>query len=262
MPRLPVLLGLVLISCVAMAAETSPTDGRLADLRGAVAQDPDDQVLRRKLAIELHKANLQQEAEEQFEWLVEKSPTERSLLDLALVYGSGSRWAESDATYRRLLEMTPDHPIALHNLGNTAWRRGDTQTAIEYYAKAIKAKPDYLLAYSHLGDALSQAERYKESYRAYESVMELEPQTATEADAFYDALYHMAALDLQMGEHERAGVMLTELIRADPAHPKAYYAYGQVLMLMGRTEDAQRAFAEHQRIQARQKPSSTMAHGD
>ncbi|HXV75931.1 MAG TPA: tetratricopeptide repeat protein [Candidatus Polarisedimenticolaceae bacterium] len=258
MPRSPVLMGLLLVAGIASAAQ-APS---LEELRAAVVRDPADENAHRELAIALHDAHRIDEAIAEFEWLARRSPTERSLLDLALAYGSGSRWDDAEATYRRILETSPNHAIVLHNLGNTAWRRGDPETAIEYYVKAIKAKPDYLLAHARLGDALTQAERYRDAYRAYESVLELEPQTAAEADAYYDALYHMAALDLQMGAHERAGMMLAELIRADPDHPKAYYAYGQVLMFMGREEDAQKAFAEHQRIQANQAPSSTAAHGD
>jgi tetratricopeptide (TPR) repeat protein len=231
-------------------------------LRDAVAQDPENEELRRQLAIKLHGANLREEAVVHFEWLAEHDPTRRSLLDLALAYGSVSRLEESEATYAKLLEISPNDPVALHNLANTAYKRGETDKAIELYQKAIAAKPDYLTAHAHLGDALRQAERYKEAYRSYEKVLELEPSDSTEAGIYYDALYQLAALDLQMGAYERAGMFLAELIRVNPEHDKAYYAYGQVLMMLGRVEDAQKAFEAHQRIQAKQKPTSPMAHGD
>jgi len=76
------------------------------------------------------------------------------------------------------------------------------------------------------------------------------------------ALFRLASLDLQMGAYERAGMLLTELIRANPEHPNAYYALGQVLMQMVKVEEAQKAFATHQQIQAKQEHTSPMAHGD
>lgn len=252
----------VLLLGAAPAPAENAEDARLAELRSSVAADPDDEALRRQLAIALHGSNLRDEAVTQFEWLAERSPTERSLLDLALAYGSVSRLDEAEKTYARLLELSPNHPIALHNLGNNAYKRGETGEAIELYRRAIAAKPDYLLAYAHLGDALRQAERYKEAYRTYEKVLELEPQNATELGAFDDALYQMASLDIKMGAYQRAGQLLAELIRANPEHPSAYYAYGQVLMHLGRVEDAQRAFEAHQKILAKQKPTSPMAHGE
>jgi tetratricopeptide (TPR) repeat protein len=256
---------IVLGFCVGLVpaeGDLPPADPRLDATRAAVAADPENEQLRRKLAIALHGANLREEAVEQFEWLAKKSPTPRSLLDLALGYSSVSRLDEAEATYARLLQLSPNHAIALHNLGNIAYQRGETDTSIELYKKAIAAEPGYLLAHAHLGNAYRQAERYQDAYRAYEVVLELEPKSATELTAYDDALYRLASLDIQMGAYERAAVLLSELLRANPEHPNAYYAYGQVLMHQGKVEQAQKAFAAHQQVQAKRKHTSPMAHGD
>lgn len=259
------IFAIVLGFCVGLVPaeeNTAPADPRLGDLRAAVAADPDDEDARRKLAMVLFASKFREEAVEQFEWLAEKSPTVRSLLDLALGYSAVSRLEEAEAAYARLLKLSPDHAIALHNLGNIAYKRGETEKAIELYKKAIAAEPGYLLAYAHLGDAYRQAERYQDAYRAYEKVLDLEPKNATELTTYDDALYRLASLDLQMGEYQRAGMLLSELLRANPEHPSGYYAYGQVLMHLGKVEEAQKAFAAHQQIQAKQKHTSPMAHGD
>jgi tetratricopeptide (TPR) repeat protein len=256
-----ILLGFC-VGLVPAEEKTPPGGPQLADLRADVAADPENEELRRKLAIALFGSNLREEAVEQFEWLAEKSPDVRSLLDLALGYSAVSRLDEAEAAYARLLKLSPNHAIALHNLGNVAYKRGETDKSIELYKKAIAADPGYLLAYAHLGDAYRQAERYQEAYRAYEKVLDLEPKNATELSTYDDALYRLASLDLQMGAYERAGMLLSELLRANPEHPSGYYAYGQVLMHLGKVEDAQKAFAAHLQIQAKQKHTSPMAHGD
>jgi tetratricopeptide (TPR) repeat protein len=238
----------------------SPPPADVDSLREQVRTHPDDDELRRRLAIALYGARQVDDAVREFETLVQHKPDDtRALLDLALAYGTDARVDDAVGTYRRLLEVSPGHAIALHNLGNLAYKAGDAAAAIDWYQNAIKSKPDYLFAWYHLGDALKLAERFKEAYRAYEQVLELEPRTPDELEAFNDSLYKLASLDLAMGAVDRARQMLEELLRAAPEHPSAYYAYGQVLLRLGRTEEAQRAFEKHAKIQARRKPTSPMA---
>ena len=65
-----------------------------------------------------------------------------------------------------------------------------------------------------------------------------------------------------MGAHERAGRFLEQLIRLDPEHDKAYYAYGQVLMHLGKTDEAEKAFAKHVEILSKKRPTSAAAMGE
>jgi len=233
---------------------------QIETLRDQVARAPEDDELRRRLAIACHGALLREEAVEQFEILARRKPDDpRALLDLALAYGSGARLDDAAATYQRLLVVAPGHPVALHNLGNLAYKRGDATTAIAWYEKAIESKPDYLIAWYHLGDALKLGGRFRDAYRAYESVLEREPRTPEELDAYNDSLYKLASLDLAMGAVDRARSMLEELLRANPEHGSAHYAYGQVLLRLGRSDDARRAFDRHAAIQARKAPTSPMA---
>jgi len=257
-----VALAVVLAAAGGLSASepVEPARPNIDELRAASAAKPEDPQARRDLALALQSANRLDEAIVQFEWLAKRSPNVRSLLELAIAYRSASRLADSEATYKRLLEISPDNPVALHNLGSLAFKQGDADKAIAYFRKALEIKPDYLLAHAHLGDMLRQVERNEEAYREYEKVLELEPTNGTELAAFDDALYRMATLDMQNGAYQRAGQLLAELLRANPEHQSAYYALGQVLLHLDRPEEAQKAFEAHQRILAKQTPTSPMAH--
>lgn len=244
------------------APSAADVESRLGALRDAVAAAPEDNAARRELAIALHAAGRSEEAIAEFERLATGTADARALLDLAIAYNSVSRIAEAEATYGRLLALDPRHAIALHNLGNIASKRGDNEGAIARYREALDVRPDYLLARFHLAQALQRTDRFEEAYRAFESVIELDPSNPQEVEAFDDALYGMASLDITMGAYERAGSMLAELIRANPEHRAAYYAYGQVLVRLGRSEEAQRAFETHQKLMERQSPTGPMAHGE
>jgi tetratricopeptide (TPR) repeat protein len=247
-----------------LASDPAKTDPSEIDaLRAAVEKNPGDAQARRRLAIALHDADLREEALEQFQKAAELSPGPRALLDLGLAYGSLSLLPEAEQAYRSLLEIQPEHPIALHNLGNLMVKRGELQPAIDLYRQALAADPGYVLAHYHLAEALKAAGRYEEAYRIYEKVvLDLEPRNAQDAATRNDALYGMASLDLQMGALERAGEMLAELVRIDPQHPKAHYAYGQVLLQLGRPEQAQREFEAHMRVIAELKPTGAVASGE
>lgn len=273
MPRPPALIvwSLILFSVACPAgsgqesaeksAPANPGDP-LAALATAVAAAPDDTEVRRKLARALYEAGRVEEALEHFVELSRRDPSVTSFLDLGLTYGSNSRLSEADAAYGKLLEIAPEHPVGLHNLGNIAQKRGDVERAVELYQRALRVNPRYLLAYYHLAEALRQNGNFRPAYVTYEKVLELEPGNPKELNAYFDALYRMASLDITMGAHERAVQLLSELLQAYPEHPNAHYAYGQALLQLGRTEEAQRAFAAHVDLLAEQEPTGPAATGE
>ena len=269
---LPILAVLASIACggagggtPAPAPPLSPelaTDPRFQELYRAVAAGGEAAEAHRALAIALHEARYYAAAVEQFEAATAIDASPRTLLDLALGYTSAARLRDAERTYKRLLELEPRHATALHNLGNLSYKWGDNDAAIAYYRRSLAANPDYLLAQFHLAEALRHGEQFKEAYRAYEQVLELEPDSPAAVEAFDNALYQLASLDIKMGAHERAGRLLVELLKANPNHPSANYALGQVLLTMGRTEEAARAFEAHQRVRTAMKPDGPTATGE
>lgn len=229
---------------------------KIDPFRRAVESDPTNPEKLRTLGRALHEANLKEEALPYLERAAELEPSVRNLLDLAIGYSGAARLDDAERTYERLLELSPDFPIAVHNLGMLAHRRGNYEQAITYLNRALELEPKYLLAQLHLADSFKSSDRPKEAYGAYERVLALEPRNPQEAGGYIDALYKIASLDLKMGAYERAGRFLTELIGMAPNHNKAYYAYGQVLLQMGYPTEAQKAFDKHVQILAAEQPSS------
>ena len=235
---------------------------KIEPFRREAEADPTNAEKQHALGRVLYDANFKEQAIVYLERAAEMNPTVRTLLDLAVGYSGGARYDDAALTYKRLLEMSPNFSIALHNLGALAHRRGDYDESVAYFTRALEKEPDYPLAKLHMGDSLRDSGRLREPYQSYELVLEREPRNAQEAGAYVDALYKLASLDLKMGAHERAGQLLTELIRLAPKHNRAHYAYGQVLLYMGREDDAQKAFDEHVRILAAEAPRSLDAMGN
>ena len=243
----------------ARAAGTAAPRPDLAARQAAVEADPEDPVAHRRLAIALHGQMRKEEALVHFQKAAAIQETPRSLLDLALAYGSLSHTDEAVATYTRLLEISPDNPVALHNLANIELKRGRTDGAVHYYQRALAARPDYLIAWFHLGEALAQGGKNREAFGAYEKALELEPKSTADLEALQNSLYGMAALHIEMNAPQQAAPLLLELVRLNPEHHAANYALGQVLLQLGRPEDAERAFDAHMKILAKKKPTGPAA---
>lgn len=218
------------------------------ELVDAVRQAPDDPLARRALALALHEAGFTQDSLTHFERLVENDPSAEHLMDLARCYATLSRMPEAEKTYQRVLETSPRDPTALYDLGNLALAGGDSAAAIEYYGRAIQSDPKHLLAVHNLGAALQRAQRFTDAYRSFEKVLEFEPKNAEEIMAFDDALYSLAKLDLQMGATERSVKFLEVLLESVPEHGEAHLTHGKALSHLGRTEEAEKAFATHRQL--------------
>ena len=233
----------------------------LVPLRQAVEEDPGNADKHMILGQALTQAHFHDEAIAQFQRAAELDSDFRRLLDLGIAYTFAARLDQAAEVYEKVLRLSPDLPVALHNLGNLALRRGDHAKAIDYFNRALAQQPKYLLAQIHLADSLKASGRFREAYGAYEKVLAIEPANPREAGAVVDALYELGSLDLKMGAHVRAKEFLEEVIRLSPEHDRVYYAYGQVMLQLGHPDAAQKAFDKHVQIQAGLESSSNAAMG-
>ena len=245
-----------------LAERVASVERQLEPLRRAARADPDNPVVHLALGKTATRVHVFDEGIAHLERAVELEPSVAHRLDLAVGYTLAAQPDKAIEIYEQVLHQEPGNATALHELGNIALGRTEYERAIAYFGRALQAKPDYLLAQLHLADALRDSGRHREAYRGYERVIVLEATTPFEARGVTDALYGLAALDLMMGAHERAGTFLQELIRMAPEHDKAYYAYGQVLLHLGRPEQAQQMFDKHIAIQAKTASTSAAAMGD
>ena len=79
------------------------------------------------------------------------------------------------AHYRTALQLSPEYPEALNNLGDALVRRKRFSEAIPYLEKAIDLDPRYASAYSNLGSALAQLNRLDEAISHLKKAIEYKP---------------------------------------------------------------------------------------
>jgi tetratricopeptide (TPR) repeat protein len=118
-------------------------DGAIANLRKAVAAQPDEAVAMNSLGVALARSG---------------------------------RGAEALEQYRRVVALSPDFPDGHGNLGAGLLASGRLDEAIPELAKALALNPKYAEAHSNLGTALAQKERLAEAIPHLRTAVQLAPE--------------------------------------------------------------------------------------
>ena len=94
--------------------------------------------------------------------------------------------AEARESFERALKLHASYPDTLanswNNLGLLAAREGRTGEAVGYFQKALKLSPDHRIALDNLGGAYRQLKRWDEARKTYERALEV---NSNDAEANY-----------------------------------------------------------------------------
>jgi tetratricopeptide (TPR) repeat protein len=100
--------------------------------------------------------------------------------------------------YQRVLELEPEHPDALVNLGRLFYEQGATDAAIVHYRRALEAAAGrHPVAAFNLGLALEDMDRYRAASDAYQVAIAADP-------VFADAHYNLARVYERLGDRMSA----------------------------------------------------------
>lgn len=100
--------------------------------------------------------------------------------------------AEAEESYRRALQLNPDLPEALINLGRLLQAQSRLHEAEDLYRRARTAQPALAVAAFNLGTVLDEQRRPQEAIDAYLAAVDLDP-------GFADAHYNLSGLYEQAG---------------------------------------------------------------
>jgi predicted Zn-dependent protease len=98
--------------------------------------------------------------------------------DLANIMRELSRFGESEAMFKTVIERDQEHVGALSGLGHIARQRGELDAAIGYFQAAVKADPNTPDLGCELASVLREASRLDEAEQTLKAVVETRPQHA------------------------------------------------------------------------------------
>lgn len=96
----------------------------------------------------------------------------------AVEHLKNGRLAESEVAHRRVLSRLPTHAPSLHHMGLIAYKRQETDDAVEYIRQSVAHQPDYHEAWLNLAIILGDMRRSHEAIAACRECLALQPRNA------------------------------------------------------------------------------------
>lgn len=137
--------------------------------------------------------------------------------------------------YRRILDLRPDFPDALHLLGVIANQEGRYGEAVQLFEKAIRGNPHYEVYYSNLGNALRSLGHTELALRCYEQAIRLKPD-------YVDAHANRGALLLEGKQYESALESFVKVVSLQPDVAKGHSNLGNTQEALERYGEAAESF--------------------
>lgn len=113
--------------------------------------------------------------------------------------------------YAKALKKEPNNAEALGNIARIHFRQGNHKKAAEYFSKAVKAKPEDAGLRNDLGLTLSKLSKRDEAIRSLKLALELSPGTSRYAN-------NLASVQYEAGDHDGAYEVLKSSNKPAVAH--------------------------------------------
>jgi len=143
------------------------------------------------------------------------SPDHRiALNNLGGAYRQQKKWGEARKTYERVLSLNPSDADANYGLGMVYAQLEDTNRAFEFLQQALKAKPDYPEALNNLGILYLRTNRRDEAVASFDQALEAAPD-------FDQPYLNLARVHVIERDKQAARAILEKLLARQPGHPTA-----------------------------------------
>jgi predicted TPR repeat methyltransferase len=168
-----------------------------------------------------------------------ETPTRELTLEeavaLAITLQKNEQLVEAQELYRRVLEMAPNHPHALHYAGVLAHQQGRHDEAVALIERSLALEPDRADCYSNLGIVFQSTGRLQRAIDAYEHAIAIDPTHA-------NAHSNLGVLLRATGKPTEAEAAYRTAIQLNADHIDAYTNLGILLNGLKRTEEAAACF--------------------
>ncbi|MBZ5571934.1 MAG: FG-GAP-like repeat-containing protein, partial [Acidobacteriia bacterium] len=198
-----------------------------------------------------------------------------ALYGLGSVYLQQQKTAEARESFAQVTKLQASYPDTLpnawNNLGLLATREGRTADAIPYFQEALRLSPDHLIALDNLGNAYRQQKQWEEARKTLEHAVAVGPddpeanyslgmvyaqlddsgrayeylQRALRLRPGYpEAINNLGVLYLRTQRRDQAVASFEECIRVAPAFDQSYLNLARVYALEGAPDKARAVLLE------------------
>ena len=141
------------------------------------------------------------------------------------------KWRNSVTLYEHTLEVTENNFIINTCYGNALYKSGRYEEALEQYHKALKIKPQLLVAKRNIGKVFLQQGKVEEAVDCFEQVL-------TVHKDWPDVYRYLGLACAQQGKYAAAIDNYNESLRLAPEQWRVLNEIGQVAYKLNRIDDA------------------------
>jgi len=216
------------------------------------------------------------QAEASFRLALRDDPSSaEAVYGLGSVYLKQEKIVEARESFEGSIKLHAGYPDTLpnawNNLGLLATREGRTAEAIPYFQEALRLSPDHLIALDNLGNAYRQLKQWDEAGKVLERAVAVGPQDAEanyslgmvfaqldDSDRAYEylqralkvrpaypeALNNLGVLYLRTRRRDEAVASFEKCIRVAPAFDQSYVNLARVYVMEGAPDKARAVLQE------------------
>jgi predicted TPR repeat methyltransferase len=168
---------------------------------------------------------------------MDQSPTKDRALSLdeavsiAIRLQQNEQWTAAEDIYRRILEVKPDYPDAVHYSGVLAHQAGRSEQAVALIERSLELERDRPDWYSNLGIVLRDRLKLDEALVAFQHAIALDPNHA-------NAHNNLGVVRRAQGKPVEAEAAYRAAIAVNAEHSDAYNNLGILLNGQKRTHEA------------------------
>ncbi|MFZ0827478.1 MAG: tetratricopeptide repeat protein [Verrucomicrobiia bacterium] len=151
--------------------------------------------------------------------------------NLATFCSQEGRMPEAMKYYARALQINPENPDVLYDLGNAFAQMKDWDNAINNYRHALQITPDQADVLDNLGFALAAKKQFADATGCFEAALKLNPDSASTHNNLASVLFR----EQRYGE---AAQQFREALRVTPDDPRIFVNLGDTLLRLGKPDEA------------------------
>jgi tetratricopeptide (TPR) repeat protein/peroxiredoxin len=137
-----------------------------------------------------------------------------ALENLGNAYRQQKQWDEARKVLERAVAVGPQDPEANYSLGMVFAQLDDSDRAYEYLQRALKFRPGYPEALNNLGVLYLRTQRRDEAVASFEACIRVAP-------TFDQAYLNLARVYVLEGAPDKARAVLLQLLKQHPDHAQA-----------------------------------------
>ena len=164
------------------------------------------------------------------------------ILFASLSYLRNQDYQDSVTIWQTALNITPNNPRALNNLGYQLNQHNRPDEAIPYLQRAIEIKPNYVFAHYNLGQSFLETGHPKQALPHFQKAVDTDTKAHLLSDKLIKIHNNLGVAFLKEKDTPQAILHFQKTIALDPSHFLAHNNLGVAYLQTGQYEKAQELF--------------------